>query len=142
MKTAVLLLLLSAPAAAGGLTDAVSAALARSPAVAELSARRRQAEEAGREATFSRLPRLAARGSVLRSDDPLFAFGTLLQERRVTAADFNPDTLNNPGYRTAAHGSLELGVPLFTGFELTRARRLAALAADEADSFSAGASQA
>lgn len=136
------LLLSAAPAAALDLTAATEAAVTRSPAAAEARARRAQASAAGREAFWSRWPRLSARAAFERSDDPLFAFGELLQQRRVTSADFNPVTLNRPGYRTGVHGSLELGMPLFTGFELTRASRLAALAGDEADAMGGAAAQA
>lgn len=138
----ILLLLSAAPVSAADLPGVVAAALARSPAAAEARARGKEAEAAGREAFWSRWPRLSARASFSRGDDPLLAFGQLLQERRVTAADFNPDTLNRPGYRTAARGSLELGVPLFTGFELTRARALANLAAEEAEAAGSAATQA
>jgi len=136
------LILSAAPAAAMDLTAAAEAAVLRSPAAAEAKARRSQAEAAGREVFWTRWPRLSARATAMRSDDPLFAFGELLQQRRVTQADFSPVTLNRPGYRTAVHGSLELGVPLFTGFELTRAGRLASLAADEAEVMGGAAAQA
>lgn len=137
-----LLLLLAAPAAALDLSAAAEAAVARSPAAAEAMARRTQAQAAGREVFWTRWPRLSARASAMRGDDPLFAFGELMQQRRVTAPDFNPDTLNHPGYRTAVHGSLELGVPLFTGFELTRLSSLAGLAAAEAEAMGGAAAQA
>jgi len=107
----------AAPAAAMDLSAAADAAVMRSPAAAEAKARREQAQAAGREAYWSRWPRLSARASAMRSDDPLFSFGALMTQRAVTAPDFNPDRLNHPGYRTAVHGGLELGVPLFTGFE-------------------------
>lgn len=136
------LLLSAAPAAALDLSAAVEAAVLRSPAAAEAKARRDQAGAAGREVFWSRWPRLSARASAMRSDDPLFAFGELLQRRAVTQADFNPALLNRPGYRTAVHGSLEVGAPLFTGFELTRAAKLAALAGDEADAMGGAAAQA
>ena len=138
----ILLLVLAAPLSAADLGSVVGAALSRSPALAETRARAREARAAGDEASYSRLPHLTARASALRSDDPLFSFGSLLQERRVTQADFAPDTLNRPGYQTAVHGSLELGIPLFTGFELTRARELARLGASEADAFGGAAAQA
>jgi outer membrane protein len=136
------LILSAAPAAAMDLSAAAEAAVLRSPAAAEAKARRNQAEAAGREVFWTRWPRLSARASAMRSDDPLYAFGELMMQRRVTSPDFNPDTLNHPGYRTAVHGSLELGVPLFTGFELTRSGKLAALAADEADAMGGAAAQA
>lgn len=144
MRGLILTLTLAAasPALGGGLAATVDAALARSPAVAEAAARVRQAAAAGREASYSRLPRLTARGAATRGDDPLFAFGQLLQERRVSAADFAPDRLNRPGYRSSVTGALELGLPLFTGFELTRARRLADLGAAEARSMGGAAGQA
>ena len=130
------------PALAGGLTTTVEAALARSPAVAESAARKRQASAAEREALYGSLPRLSARGAAMRGDDPLFAFGQLLQERRVNAADFAPDRLNRPGYRSSVTGALELSLPLFTGFELTRARKLAQLASAEARALGGAAGQA
>ncbi len=143
MKIFSLILLLSAaPAAAMDLSAAVDAAVGRSPAAAEAKARRDQAVAAGREAFWSRWPRLSARAAAMRSDDPLFAFGGLMQRRAVTAPDFNPDTLNHPGYRTAVHGSLELGAPLFTGFALTRLSSLAALAEDEAEAMGGAADSA
>lgn len=137
-----LLILMALPAAAADLPSVVASALGRSPVLAEMRARKRQAEAAGNEASWSRFPRLTARGALMRSDDPLFAFGELLQERRVTQADFAPDKLNRPGYQTAVRGALELGMPLFTGFELTRARKLAGLAADEAEAMGGAAGQA
>ncbi|MDP3541003.1 MAG: TolC family protein [Elusimicrobiota bacterium] len=137
-----LLIHLATPAAALDLAAAAEAAVARSPHAAEAKARRTQAQAAGREVFWTRWPRLSARGSAMRSDDPLFAFGELMMQRRVTAPDFDPGTLNRPGYRTGVHGSLELGVPLFTGFELRRAGKLAGLAADEAEVMGGAAAQA
>lgn len=129
------------PVRAADLSSVVDAALLRSPLIAEARARRAQADAADREATMNRLPRLSVSGSFTRSDDPLFAFGSLLEERNVKAADFNPASLNQPGYKTAVHGALELGVPLFTGFKLTRDSELAGLAAQEADAWAGVSAQ-
>ena len=56
-----LLLLSATPAAAADLPGVVAAALARSPAAAEARARGKEAEAAGREAFWTRWPRLSAR---------------------------------------------------------------------------------
>lgn len=136
------LFLVAGSAEAYELQTVVAAALNRSPVVAESRARAKEALAAGNEAFYGRFPRLTARASAARGDDPLFAFGALLQQRRVTQADFAPDTLNRPGYRTAVHGALELGIPIFTGFELTRARDLARLGAREAEASGGAAAQA
>lgn len=124
------------------LPSVVAAALKRAPALAETRARQDEARAAGDEASYSRWPRLSVSATAMRSDDPLFAFGSLLQQRRVTQADFAPGILNRPGYRTAVRGGLELGLPLFTGFELTRARELARLFESEAAAFGGAAAQA
>lgn len=145
MRTVPILLLLTmalSPTSAADLPSVVNAALGRSPILAEIHANQRQAEAAGHEASWSRLPRLSAHGSMMRSDDPLFAFGELLMERRVTQADFAPDKLNRPGYQNAVRSSLELGVPLFTGFELSRAHKLAGLSEKEAEAMGGQAGQA
>lgn len=142
MTAALLALPVVAAATAADLSAVVAAALSRSPSAAQARARRLEAEAAGREVFWSRWPRLGASASLSRGDDPLYAFGALLQSRRVTAADFDPASLNRPGYRTAARGGLELGVPLFTGFALSRARSLAGLSAEEAQAAGDAASQA
>ena len=136
------LLLIAGSAEAAELRGFVASALSRSPALAESRARVQEARAAGDEAFYDRFPRLSARASAARGDDPLFAFGTLLQQRRVAQADLAPDASNRPGYRTAVHGALELGLPLFTGFELTRARELARLGASEAEASGGAAAQA
>ncbi len=142
MKSAAVLLLLCAPArAADDLSSVVAAAVSRSPEVARAQAARRQAEAAQHEATMNRLPKLSADGAVLRSDDPLFAFGTLLEERRVAASDFAPPALNQPGYQTAVLGGVQIGLPLFSGFAISRAHEEAGLAAKEAEALGGAATQ-
>lgn len=50
------------------------------------------------------LPSLRAEAGVVRTTDPIAAFGTKLRQRAITPADFNPATLNFPaaiGNRTA-----------------------------------------
>lgn len=42
------------------------------------------------------LPRLAVSETWLKTNDPLTVFGLKLKQERVTAADFNPASLNNP----------------------------------------------
>ena len=143
MRRYLLLLFLAAGSAeASELQAVVASALSRSPAVAESRARAQEARAAGNEAFYARFPRLSARASAARGDDPLFAFGALLQQRRVTQVDFAPDTLNRPGYRTLVHGALELGMPIFTGFELSRAGELARLGTSEAEASAGAAAQA
>ncbi|MFA6028500.1 MAG: TolC family protein [Elusimicrobiota bacterium] len=123
------------------LETGVRAALERSPELRGARAQGAGARAGMLEASLLRLPRLSARGSWTRSDDPLFAFGALLQQRSVTSPDFDPARVNRPGYRTDILGSLEAGMPLFTGFELSDARRLGELGVRQAEAGGDGLAQ-
>jgi outer membrane protein TolC len=58
------------------------------------------------------LPTLRAEGGYLRTDNPLTAFGTTLQQRGVSLASFNPANLNYPAAVTNWNGGLVAEVPL------------------------------
>jgi outer membrane protein len=58
------------------------------------------------------LPSARVEASVVRTDDPIGAFGTELRQRRVTPADFAPAQLNFPAPITNYGGGLVLEVPL------------------------------
>jgi outer membrane protein TolC len=120
----------------------VEAAVRRSPALEGGKAMVVAAREGLAEARYKRLPSLAAKTGFARSNDPVYAFGTLLQQRGFTGADFAVDSLNHPRPRNEVRSSLELGVPLFTGFELTHAGEAGALAVDLAASRESRAGQA
>ena len=77
----------------------------------------------------------------MRGDNPLFAFGSRLEQREVENADFGLFTLNHPGYRTAIKNSLEIGMPLFTGFQLHTYRAMGKLAVEGAETRAQGAEQ-
>lgn len=60
-------------------------------------------------------PRIELGEFFLRSDDALSAFGFKLQNRQVTAADFNPAFLNEPGETNNFITRLQLLQPIFNG---------------------------
>jgi len=61
------------------------------------------------------LPRVSANSYFLRSDDALNSFGYRLQNRGITASDFAPDNLNNPGETNHWVTSFQLQQPIFNG---------------------------
>lgn len=61
------------------------------------------------------LPHLTAGEYVMRSDDPLSVFGYKLSKRIVTAADFDPASLNDPLLQKMSVTKLQLMQPLFNG---------------------------
>ena len=58
------------------------------------------------------LPAARAEASIIRTDDPIGAFGTELRQRRITPPDFDPARLNFPAPVTNYGAGLVLEVPL------------------------------
>jgi outer membrane protein len=61
------------------------------------------------------LPSARVEAGVVRTTDPIGAFGTTLRQRLVTPAAFEPAKLNYPSAVTNALGGLVLEVPLMNG---------------------------
>lgn len=90
------------------------------------------------------LPSARVEAGVVRTTDPIGAFGTTLRQRLVTPAAFEPSTLNYPGAVTNAQGGLVLEVPLLNGDAWLglRAARAAADASTAAGEWSAVSTRA
>lgn len=58
------------------------------------------------------LPQVTLGYTVMATDNPLNAFGFLLQQSRVTATDFDPAKLNSPGTRYNFSTGVEVKVPI------------------------------
>jgi outer membrane protein len=97
------------------LGDAVKLALEKQPALGAASSLAAAAAAGVDQALAGFLPRVDFSEGFTRSDNPVYAFGTLLNQGRFTAADFAVDKLNHPdpisNWRTNIGGS----VPLFMG---------------------------
>lgn len=81
---------------------------------------RRAEAEASRDL---RLPTLSLSAQGYRTTEPMMAFGTKLNQARITAADFDPARLNHPEPIGAYGGSVVLRQPLYAGGRLGAARR-------------------
>ncbi len=97
------------------LADAVKMALEKHPALRAAGHQAAAAAAGVDQARAGFLPRVDFSEGLARSDNPVYAFGTLLNQGRFTAADFALDRLNHPdaisNWRTNIAGS----VPLFMG---------------------------
>jgi outer membrane protein len=78
------------------LQRAVAIALERNPQRKAVLAETRAANAFVRESQAEFLPRLTFAESAVRSNDPVFVFGTKLRQNRFTTADFALNRLNNP----------------------------------------------
>jgi len=115
------LLLLAARAAAQsapielGPVEAINIALARNP---NLQAARSGIAEAESQRVVARsmfLPRLAVNHTYLRTDQPVAAFGTLLNQGGFTMDHFAPDRLNDPEAINDHHTQIVVQQPVYNG---------------------------
>ena len=132
---AALLFCAAAPAARGEtaltLSEAVAKSVSRSYELKSRDAEVSRAEAGARQAGAMRLPVLQLRSDLTRGDDPVYVFGSLLRQKKFGMSDFAIDKLNEPEPKVNFSNSLELGIPLFTGFKIRDYRRLAGIAVEQ-----------
>jgi len=80
------------------LSDAVQIGLEHHPSLDASAANQHAAESRVREAQSGFLPKLSYSEAYQRSDNPVFVFGSLLNQRQFTEGNFNLDALNNPNF--------------------------------------------
>jgi outer membrane protein TolC len=76
------------------------------------------------------LPTVTFSAGLMRTDQPMMAFGMKLNQARITQMDFNPASLNKPDAITGVGGGLTLSQPLYTGGRITAARKAGGAMAD------------
>lgn len=100
------------------LQEAVRMALEDNPRI-QAARYLQEASEAGlQEAESGRLPRLAFNETYTRSNNPVFVFGSLLEQARFGPENFRPDVLNSPDSYSNFRSSLELQLPIFNRFRV------------------------
>ncbi len=115
------------------LEDAVRMAYESNPSIAATRAQveaSRSAVSAGRAAFF---PKLDIEQSLVRTDQPVAAFGTLLNQGRIEQRNFNPDLLNDPDALTDHSTSVILSQPIYNGGQEWSGYQLAKSARDKAE---------
>lgn len=105
----------------------VALILDNSPELKGAQARIGEAEGNSGEASAHDLPSLNAFSGFTRGDGPVYAFGSILNQRNFTSQDFNLSNLNYPGYVNNIDSNLELDIPIFTAFEVDSAKKASKL---------------
>jgi outer membrane protein TolC len=95
------------------LSQAVEIALAKNPLTRATAAGRQLADAQLSVASATRWPILQASESVTTSNNPVFVFGSLLEQGRFGSNNFLIDSLNNPDTLTNFRAGLSARVPLF-----------------------------
>ncbi|KAF0125806.1 MAG: tolC [Elusimicrobia bacterium] len=124
-------------ASALGLEEAVGEGLRAS---SDLELMRAKKEEAGAllgEAKNNRLPRLAVKSAYTRGDEPVYAFASAMKQGTFSMASMA--AINDPEPASNYQASLEAGIPLFTGFAISRGIEMREAGARALDAASARA---
>ncbi len=113
----VLALAMAAPAedAPLSLEAAIALALEKNPAMTAAAAAADAAEARVDEAVSAFLPRVDYTESFHRSDNPVFVFGTLLNQGRFTEDNFDVEKLNSPDALNNFQSSFAVRQTLFAG---------------------------
>jgi outer membrane protein TolC len=101
--------------AGDGLTlpAAVDIALRTNPLTRAARSSRELADAGLQEARAGRFPILSFNQTTIRGNNPVFVFGSLLEQGRFGAQNFDPRFLNNPDPLTNVRTSLTFRLPLF-----------------------------
>ncbi len=123
------------PAAAEELTlsDAVAMALEKNPQMRMAAAERRTAVVRHAEARSMWLPRVELTETYGRSNNPVFVFGSLLEQGRFGAANFDPRFLNGPDPLRNWRMALTARYTIFDQFRRLDSGRQASRAVEQAD---------
>lgn len=116
VKTALAVTVLAAQAVSAQtltLRDAVNEALTRNPAVAAAEARSAAAEAREKEARAARIPRVDLSESVMRGNNPVFVFGSLLEQGEFAPRHFDAGFLNAPPALTNFRAALSARYSIF-----------------------------
>ncbi len=95
------------------LSRAVEIALQRNPATKVTAAGRAMADAELREARTGRFPLLQASENFTASNNPVFVFGSLLEQGRFTTKNFDLNSLNHPSSLSNFRSAVTLQVPIF-----------------------------
>ena len=107
----------------GGLTinEAVNEALQANPMVGAAKAGEQVAEARISESEAGRMPFLQLEQTMMHSNNPVFVFGSLLEQEGFSSSYFDTRFLNDPPSMNNYRSSLNLRVPVFNKFKTSAA---------------------
>lgn len=139
--TCLLLIPDQSPAADLTLSKAVETALAHNPQLQAAGYRADAAAEKTLQAGSGALPQVYLNGGYSRTTNPMWAFGTKLNQESIAARDFDPARLNNPDAIGNYNSSLAVVWPLYDQGRTWYGRQQALLNQDAAGLYAERARQ-
>lgn len=116
-----------------GLSDAVEKALASNPQTRVSESRLKIADLKIKEAKAGKQPFVQFSQSVIRSNNPVFVFGSLLEQGRFGTSNFAINSLNNPKGLTNLRSLVSASIPLFDQYQTKARVEIAATAKSQAE---------
>jgi outer membrane protein TolC len=113
------------------LSEAVSAAFENQPAIRAARLTIDLADSRVRETRAAHLPSVRINETITRSNNPVFVFGSLLEQGRFGPQNLALSALNNPPALTNLRTTLSAGVPLFDGMKTSKRISQADLAREQ-----------
>jgi len=129
------------PGGALSLQDAAETALARNPMMAAVHSGQLVAGAQLDEARAGRLPGLQFSETFTNSNNPVFVFGSLLEQGRFGPQNFGIDSLNQPGSISNFRSALSLRIPVFNRSQVSGRIAQAEIGEHVADTFTEMARQ-
>lgn len=122
-------------ASPGGLTleEAIALAVEKNPVLSASRQDRIAADEEKRLARAAWLPRLDVSETVMRTNNPVSAFGTLLNQANFTSGDFDVGRLNHPDAVNNFRSAITLTQPVYNGSREFLGLRLADIGREAAE---------
>jgi outer membrane protein TolC len=99
------------------LRDAVEAALRNQPSIKSAGLNVDLAEKRAGEARAERLPSVRISETLTHGNNPVFVFGSLLEQSRFGPQNFSLPALNNPAPMTNLRTALSVNLPAFDGMK-------------------------
>jgi outer membrane protein len=115
------------------LREAVERALRQNPVALAAAAGREAAAAQSSEAKAGRLPSLQFSETFINGNNPVYVFGSLLEQGRFGPGNFELDALNHPGSFSNFRSSLNLRIPVFNRFQVASGIDRARIAEDQAE---------
>ncbi len=115
------------------LEDAVNSALSHSPVARATAAGRRAATARLEVAKATRLPVLQVTEEFKYGNNPVFVFGSLLEQRRFSAANLALEALNSPDPLANFRTAISLRLPVFDQFQASARTAQARAGIDQAE---------
>ncbi len=97
------------------LADAIKTAITNNPVLKASVFREKIAESGLGEAKSGFMPKLDFKETFNRTTVPMWTFGTLLNQGRISKNDFNPSILNDPDAINNFNSSLSVSLPVYAG---------------------------